>query len=207
MTADINHPFLNILKEKLALDRAALYVPVEPEPSATVDNCFLNVRRKIQRHGGDIVHGWQVWQTPFYIEAVYHGVWQSIDGALVDITPKGLPGVSRILFLPEPERIYAGRQVDNVRLNTTNNPLVEDVFALSRAIFNFQNDGKRATQHDLFLTAAEVKYIQTLFITREQVLKLLYKGGSRRSTCFCRSDKPYEKCHGDGLLELLGTSD
>ena len=123
----------NILKlTKMVNNRAEpFFVSVIPEKSALLNECFPTVKEKIKKDGGKMVVGWQVWKGTFIVEAEVHAIWESTNGSLVDVTPKQVP-IDEILFLPDSETKYEGKQVDNIRLNITNNPLVDDFIELAK---------------------------------------------------------------------------
>lgn len=119
-------------------------MPLFREP---FNECFAIVPKQIAAHGGSQLTGWTIWEVPgVYIEAEFHAVWQRPDGVIVDITPRPVYFPS-ILFLPDPERQYVGRQVDNVR-----KPLVQDkdvvrFLHLCRRRFEILNEGDLANQN------------------------------------------------------------
>ncbi|MCB1065809.1 MAG: hypothetical protein KDN20_23185 [Verrucomicrobiae bacterium] len=79
------------------------------------NECYGNVARYCEEHGGEAQHGWAIWEYPkVYIEAEFHCVWRSPENELIDITPN-LPPYTWILFLPDPKRIYRDRLIDNIR--------------------------------------------------------------------------------------------
>jgi hypothetical protein len=83
-----------------------LYVPSVPDPDSRPSWCFDNVRKRVARDGGSIVHGWAIWQVPgLYVEAEHHGVWRTDAGDLVDISPQ-FAAPDTILFLPDPDTHY-----------------------------------------------------------------------------------------------------
>ena len=49
--------------------------------------CYWNVDAMIRRHGGSVVHGWDVsiWRKS-HISAMHHAIWQSPEGELFDVT-------------------------------------------------------------------------------------------------------------------------
>ena len=82
------------------------YLDVKPAPAARPGRSYDNVREHIVRHGGCVVHGWIVRAVVMlFYEAEYHAVWQTPEGALVDITPHPA-NESGVFFapvgLPEP---------------------------------------------------------------------------------------------------------
>ena len=76
----------------------------------------------------------------------FHAIWKSPDDELIDITPKKKQ-VDQIIFLTDNTRPYEGRQVNNVRVNTTNNNLVDDYFELWDAKFRLLNKDVRASKN------------------------------------------------------------
>jgi hypothetical protein len=57
------------------------------------------------------------------IEGEFHAVWVSPDGGFLDVTPKA-DGERQILFIPDPDRVYQRRHVENVRLALIDGPAV-----------------------------------------------------------------------------------
>ncbi|MBX9624339.1 MAG: hypothetical protein K2X82_11075 [Gemmataceae bacterium] len=101
-----------------------VYVPVRPEPGCTVSNCYPNVTRVVAERGGSQVYGWALWRQPgFMVEAEHHAAWRTPDGELIDVTPHA-DGEARILFLPDPGRVWEGVTIPNVRRPLTNHPLM-----------------------------------------------------------------------------------
>ncbi len=147
---EIDSDVTNIV-QLLGIKKAPIYIDVTPEPYSKAIECFPNVDVKISRDGGAHCYGWQIWKTEILIEAEFHAIWKSPSGDLRDITPKQIP-ISRILFLPDSEAIYSGCQIDNVRINITNNRLVDDFIELSNAIFRFENKDERAFNYELKLS-------------------------------------------------------
>lgn len=56
----------------------------EPLP---IGLCYWNVDTMIRRHGGSVVHGWDVsiWRKS-HISAMHHAIWKSPEGELFDVT-------------------------------------------------------------------------------------------------------------------------
>jgi len=130
------------LRDKLGLATTPVFVPVRPRDGCSFLRCFHNVREWVTAQGGSVQHGWLVWETlGQLIEGEFHAVWVAPDGALEDITPQR-DGETRVLFIPDPDRVYENRPVGNVRL-----PLVQDP-ELARTIrFHEQLDLLRAKYH------------------------------------------------------------
>lgn len=80
---------------------APTFVPVIDDPHGLYGWCSDGVTEKVKADGGDIVFGWTIWEWPNVLRtAEFHAVWQSPDGALVDITPKP-KRETRILFVAD----------------------------------------------------------------------------------------------------------
>ena len=73
----------------------------EPEHA----NCHLNARCQFRAHGGAVVHGWVLAQDKVqrFSEAIFHTVWRSPEGKLVDVTPR-VDLEKRLMFVPDPQR-------------------------------------------------------------------------------------------------------
>ncbi len=198
---EINNDVIKLVN-LLGIKTTPIYLDVNPEPYSKIVECFPNVNEKINRDGGTQCYGWQIWKTEILIEAEFHAVWKSPDGELRDITPKQI-SIPRILFLPDQAAKYNGCQIDNVRINTTQNRLVDDFIELSKAIFRFENKGERAFDHELSLNAKEAHIHKMLNQMKVAVYAMIMQGSSRNSLCFCGSDKKYKHCHGNKLGEAL----
>ena len=109
-----------------SLGEEAVWVPVDPRADSTFGDCFKDVERQVSEKGGDIVYGWIVWEWPrILIEGEFHAVWKSPVGKLIDLTTKP-DGEQRIVFVPDPQRSYEGRQRDNLRLALWDHNLVHE---------------------------------------------------------------------------------
>jgi len=118
------------------------YIPVRPNPDSEVNECFFNVRAKVEKDGGGIQFGWTIWEwTNIMIEAVFHAVWISRKDEQIDITPKP-KNVRWVLFLPDNTHAYDYNRgyyrIDNVRRPLSNSPLVAEFIATFEQIFEFE---------------------------------------------------------------------
>ncbi len=93
-----------------------------PEP----DFCHFNVWLQTRHAGGKPQSGWILAQDKLqaFAEAIFHTVWRSPDGKLLDVTPR-TDQEKRVLFVPDPTRsitlaTHKGRPAihtfDNVRV-------------------------------------------------------------------------------------------
>jgi len=134
------------LCNRICVGSVAEFVPVEPEPDGKLSDCFAIVDDKIKRMGGSVCHGWVVWLLPsIMVEGEFHAVWRSPDGELLDVSPNPLDA-GHILFIADPTRSYEGKQVDNIRIPLSKNPLVSEFIKLAHQSFLVMNEGDLAYQ-------------------------------------------------------------
>lgn len=175
-------------------DNAPVYLDIEKEPYALIDECFPNVQRKIENDGGDIVYGWKVWLWPdYFIEGEFHAVWKSSSGGLVDITPDNT-GETRRLFVPDLTTPYTGKRINNVSKNISNNRLVDDYLALSDSLFYLTNRGDNATQRWQNLAGWEVDFYEELMNWKYSLQTMIGQKKGPGSECPCGSGLKYKKC-------------
>lgn len=190
----LNDPDLIKLTKLINSDVKPIEVVINPEKYSIVNECFPNVKEKIKRDGGQEIIGWQIWKTNILIKAEFHAIWKSQNGDFVDITPKQIP-ISSILFIPDPQRKYEGCQVDNIRLNIIDNPIVDDFIKISNIEFDFLNKGDRKFQHGSIILSGKEKR-EYIFIKHwKDILELMASHGcNKESACFCGSRKTFGDC-------------
>lgn len=185
-------------------------VSVEPEIYAEKDGCFPAVEEKVNRDGGTLVLGWQIWKTNIIMEAEFHAVWQSPGDPFIDVTPKEniLPNgitipITQILFLPDPQKQYSGVQVDNIRINITTNGLVDDLIEIAKAKFRVRNKGDRAHQYgSVELEGEESAIYQSLHYMGGIIYEMINQGSTENSDCYCGSGKKYQDCHRNDIVAV-----
>ncbi len=178
-----------------------VYVTCRPSKKATKNECFPQVEAKVNAEGGEQIIGWQIWQGPLLLEAEFHSVWKTPAGELVDITPKTLP-FERILFIEDPEAVYEGKQVNNLRINLLQNTLIDDYISVLDTIFRIENKGERAFQHNLTLMGNEANAHHQLNAVKLALEIMALYGSTRSSQCFCGGEKQYKDCHGQLIKNL-----
>lgn len=191
------------LIEKLNASHAPILLDVEEEVDSKVMDCINNVKRKIERESGKMILGWQIWKTYHLVEAEFHAVWEDQDLNLHDITPKGIP-VEKILFVEDEKLQYDGRQKDSIRINITNNKLVDDLIKVCEAIYRFDNREERALIYDLstVLNETQLQHKLKLLKIRDYIKSILNFDGNEKFLCPCQSQKSFHLCHGKDL-ELI----
>lgn len=190
------------LIDRLTPNGQATYLAVEPEADARISECFPNVQAKIARAGGRMLCGWQLWEWPHVmIEAEFHAVWLSPDGAMVDITPKP-HGESRILFVPDPRRDYAGVAVDNVRLPLRDDQLIRHFIRVAELKTIVMNRGERAEQYGVVSVSRDE--IEPLLMAQDFLGTSLLSGLREHDPCLCGKGGKYKRCHGRLFEPVLG---
>ena len=199
----VDHDIARLISQ-LNSTEEPIFVIHSPEKHALSNECFPAVQQMVAINQGAMCLGWQIWRTEFLVEAEFHAVWRSPQGALIDITPKLMSmKIKNILFLPLPDAIYDGAQVDNVRLNISGNNIVDDFILVCEAIFKIQNKGVRAHQYTFNLVGIEAAHHEFLQNIRGHLGSMATQGRTKRSPCFCGSQSKYKHCHGRALNSVL----
>lgn len=178
------------LTKNLGLSGDPRFVPVAVDAPGKMDDCFNNVKGKIETSEGSIAYGWAIWEWPkVLVEAEFHAIWVSPTGNECDVTPRG---DTRTLFLNDPKRSFTGRQIDNVRLPLRDDALIHGFISLACARFCVLNAGDRATRiGEVVIPANEIKPILVLLSAIGQMLDA---DRNEKSACFCGSERQYRKC-------------
>lgn len=191
---------LKKLLDKLNATHEPLYVDLKPDPNSQPSDCFRTVADKVSKDGGKIIYGWQIWKTDDLIEAECHAVWEDLNEDLLDVTPKDFD-TDKILFVEDENVKYEGKQVDNVRLNISKNPLADDLITVGIRLFKIMNKGNRASQYEVALIGDELDRYNNLQSTKAIITNLLFQGGNRNSLCLCGSNRLFKNCHGGKNLK------
>ena len=187
------------LLSKVGVSSRPLYILCQPIQGAPQNECFPLVDARVSSEGGQRVLGWEIFQTQLVVEAEFLAVWKSPTGELVDITPKPF---EKILFVPDSRAKYEGKQVDNFRINTTGNPLVDELIAVYEAVFRIENKGERALQREVSLSGREYTAHRKLTEAKCFIEEMALQGNTRKSPCPCSSGKKYTVCHGKVIRNL-----
>ena len=176
-------------------------VLIDPSPYAEVKNCFYNVERHAAKMGGSIVYGWAIGVSAFLVEAEKHAVWKTPTGGLLDITPR-IPVMPSILFVKDDDFVYTGQYVDNVRLNVTTNPVVDDWIEICEGIEVLFSFGKRKNEHEIGMPENVIPFLKHLEDLKVKYGGYLAAGGHPDARCFCGRSLPYRHCHGADMPNL-----
>ncbi|MDF7815168.1 hypothetical protein [Hymenobacter sp. YC55] len=191
--------FLEKLLSKVGSEFDPEPVPVHAEAYATPLNCFPNVDEKVRRAGGKPHYGWLIHKTRLLYEAERHAVWENEDGELVDVTPYE-PVVDEILFVSDNNWAYVGKSIDNIRVNRTKNPLVDDFILLSETVSLALAYG---SQLNGILTIPEPAMVvaKAYGKLKDDLHEFIRLGGQPHFACYCGVSRTYKSCHGSQLRE------
>lgn len=204
MTPDINDIHVQKLIKLINTPHKPYYVKVKSISDGQINDCFFIVENKVKESGGKSILGWYFGKSKILAEAVCHAIWETPNGEIIDITPKTQTTVDKILFVRDDSIQYVGKQIDNIRLNITENALVDDFIFVCKAIFDFENKGDRAFSLDLdkLLDDNQKNHLKLLKSFRYIINELLKNDGNRDSLCPCNSGLKFFKCHGDNFKEI-----
>lgn len=171
---------------------------VTPELFSRVSECFDNVATKVEEDGGEVVHGWLIWDWPgVFTEAEFHAVWKSTEGVISDVTPT-YDGEKQVVFLPDPSIFYEGRRVDSIRVPANENKIVGDFIKLCEA--NHLRFGQVRNGAQL---EGQEAYLYTSFAqAKDFILGAIRNGANRNALCACGSGERYKRCHEPKLHQL-----
>jgi hypothetical protein len=158
--------------------RKPLTVRCAPQNQSPYNECFGLVDEKITESGGKQIIGWAIWEkTGVFIEAEFHAVWETTEGNLLDLNPRPPQFcIESILFVPDANKTYSGRQVDNIRKPLVSDPDVVRFLYLASKRFQLLNRGDRAYQHGkIQLKNREAKEYQRISIEARRLNQKINK--------------------------------
>lgn len=180
-----------------------VYVPVKPESYSLPSECFPNVENKTSHDGGSIAYGWKIWLYPdFFIEAEFHSIWKSPEGAYIDITQDN-PPISKILFIPDGKKKFTGYRVDNIRYNFSGNQLVDIYIEIAKCIYLITTHNSEPYAYATNLKGVELELMKEMAPWGIKIESMLRNGISRNASCPCGSDIKFKSCCGKQLLKLI----
>lgn len=163
------------------------FVTVQPEPWCDVNECFNNVENHIQSHGGSIQYGWIIWEIPnIFLDAEFHAVWVNPSGDYIDITPK-LDNERIILFLPDSQRVYENKLIENIRKPLIDNEFTRRLIKEEQMRFQLRRKHFKNGKVDVDALLEELEVINS-------------KKVGRNEPCLCGSGKKYKKCCGEWIM-------
>ncbi|RYE56530.1 MAG: hypothetical protein EOP48_07795 [Sphingobacteriales bacterium] len=192
--AQVNRFFPDLI-DRIDAQYPAFSVPIVPEADAGLQSCFYNVERKVTRDGGKLIYGWAIRFSEFMIEAEMHAIWQSEVGVYLDVTPPIVP-LLHTVFIRDERLVFNGKVIDNVRINISGNPMVDDWIRIKESINRVFAYGDRKAEHIVDLPEAIVPLLAELEEIDNFFLPFITGMGNDSSRCFCGRDFEYQHCHG-----------
>jgi hypothetical protein len=193
---------IRFLLEKMDIDATPIFVYVKPEKWALVNDCFPNVSRMVNENGGNMILGWALYESDILVEAMYHAIYKTMNNELVDITPN-IYSFSRILFIEDKNSSYTGATRDNVRVNPSGNPLVDDFIHIYETEHKIKNYKERAYTTEIKLSKIEFDIIQYIESIKVPLELFILRGNTSDSICFCGSNKKYYECHMKKISDFI----
>ncbi|MBV1900761.1 MAG: SEC-C domain-containing protein [Kordiimonadaceae bacterium] len=171
------------------------FINVSPGTGAIENECFLNVQRQAKSSGGKLVFGWRIWLWEgVCIEAEHHGIWEQLNGTLLDITPTP-HGESKILFVRDDEATFDFVQFkrrDNIRKPITNDPNVRDYLTVSAQMQSLMEQYSVGREIKI-----PVEVIKPLAMQSKMLLQQIWRRYlGPNDLCTCNSGKKVKKCCG-----------
>lgn len=198
-----NDKYVDKLLDKMNVEYLPEKVPVIIENGAKKLNCFVNVQEKVIKDGGKIHYGWAIYKSDIICEAERHSVWETPNGDLVDITPKDFD-FNEILFVSDNNDFeYKGQLIDNIRINITNNKVVDDFIVLCEGKEKLYSYGERIDDERMSLPEPIKMIIDNYENLKIHLELFLNKGGNTTSKCLCGGPKSYKNCHGLDLSKNI----
>mgnify|MGYP001589659239 CR=1 FL=1 len=91
-----------------------IFIRVKPPAFARLYDCYRNATRTAQLVGGSMLLGWDISEDTdqLLFQAVFHAVWQSLQGEIIDVTPSEA-GFTQTLFVPDRKIEFPDGDVPN----------------------------------------------------------------------------------------------
>ncbi|WP_039866314.1 hypothetical protein [Pedobacter sp. BAL39] len=194
--------YLPLLLSRIKAASNPIVINIQPETDAAINGCFYNVQRKIVKDGGRAVYGWAIRPLKYMIEAERHAVWQAPDNTYLDITPTIQP-VSQTLFVIDNGFIYDGQVLDNVRVNISENKVVDDWIFVCEAIYKLYSYAHRTAENTITMPENLVPMLTGLEEFAKIFEPYLDANGNYDCLCFCGRQLSYKNCHGLDLRQPL----
>ncbi|RZK34197.1 MAG: hypothetical protein EOO61_13995 [Hymenobacter sp.] len=104
------------------------------------------------------------------------------------------------LFVSDNERFeYTGQDTDNVRINITNNPVVDDFIRVNETLSKIHVYGTRENDMHMRLPDAALELHQYYDALKNTLQGFIYLGGTPRKYCLCKGPDRYKNCHGKSI--------
>lgn len=182
---------VRLIRNKINSPISPKYINVHAMKNVPLQECFNIVDSYVSQHGGERVLGWCLWELPsFFIEAEFHAVWKSASGEFKDLTPRSSP-TKRILFIEDPKMFYEGKRVNNIRINYSNNNVINDLFKIYEDEFEtFGPEGIVLVHQQILNMSLEMRKASV-----GERLESIRKHLKKTDPCHCNSGEMLKNCH------------
>lgn len=182
---------VELIRNKINSSSQLQYITVHPIKDASLQECFSIVDHYISKHGGERVLGWCLWESPgLFIEAEFHAVWKSSSGEFKDLTPRSSP-TKRILFIEDTRMSYEGKRVNSIRINYSNNNIIDDLFKIYEDEFEaFGPEGIVFGHQQILNMSLEMRKVSV-----GERLDAVRKHLKKADPCHCNSGEMLKNCH------------
>ncbi|HEY6913482.1 MAG TPA: hypothetical protein VI413_02310 [Paludibacter sp.] len=191
---------IETLMDKMLLEYDFEIIPVKLEVFSIEKQCYSNVEKKVKQDGGKIHYGWSVhFNKGIIVEAERHAVWENDNEDLICVTPHP-SGNKEVIFLSYNIPVDPKLQIDNIRMNITNNPLVDDWIYLADIVGHiFYKYTDRIDDERVSIDTSVSIAIKQIEEWRDLVMGLIKLGKKEKSSCYCESgfynSRKYLDCH------------
>ncbi|KAF2337204.1 hypothetical protein [Flavobacterium daemonense] len=192
--AMVQDPRMQKLLLKLNAKSEVQAIPVQIESYSQPFSCYRNVGQKLQIDGGKIHYGWHIHLQDFIFEAEHHAVWENEKGELICITPNQ-HNKSEIIFVSDNEKVFNGTSFGNVRINATDNDLIDDFILISEAIDELESFSVRVDDTTVNIKKPIGQILQFYRQWQSEYYTYYHYGKDSSMLCHCYSGKTYFDCH------------
>ncbi len=183
------------------------HVPVKPEKWAKSQECFCNVKTKVEKDGGQPRFGWAIWEwRNYYLWADFHAIWISPENEYLDITLVS-EDIENTLFLPDSSRKYDySAPFYRVRPHyypISDEPLVHELIAAEQEHFDIEETyfpGRLVNPENPAFELLEGLKQKILSmkaqLMRQSLPQSEHGKPGRNAPCPCGSGRKFKKCCG-----------
>lgn len=198
----INFEIMKRILEKINTENEILVLPIVLGLFSEPLNCYFNVRKMVEHDGGQIVYGWRIHDGEFILESERHAVWRNLKGELIDITPNESDNSS--LFVVEDKGwVYNNIDQDNIRINKTNNVIVDDFIKILESKYKLWNLMNRNSEKTIQGTAEVYDVIAALEGIGNYLWSMIVMKRNENGVCYCGKLIRYSSCHRKTIFEDL----
>jgi len=118
-----------------------VFLEVTPASFSAPGQCYQNARLVAEQLGGEVVHGWLIWELPgAYLTAEHHAIVES-NGQLIDVTP-AIAGERKVLFLADRHSTGTTPRPVNKYVPLSRIPMMKRYCQLARRNSQLELEGK-----------------------------------------------------------------